>query len=177
MRGTWNVLLTSLATAAIALLLAWLPQTNGDYRADGGAPAFQQNEGVPLTDRNLVDRLAALPLQLRIGHVDWQSSVLSVDLLVSPATMAQDIVYHDLYELARFGVQETPNVNQVTVRVMKQAANRPSGSSLLAALDARKEFDGQKPEKPDGGIVNVEQYLQTHYRMTYTQEWKRQFAS
>ncbi len=90
--------------------------------------------------------------------------------------MAKDTVYHDMYELSRFGVTDTPNVNQVLVRILRQPTNSKRDAVLLAALDARRDPDGERAEEADGsGVTDVEQYLASRYRVTYTQEWKQFF--
>ncbi|MBO9607548.1 MAG: hypothetical protein J7639_16425 [Paenibacillaceae bacterium] len=167
---------TLFASALVALLLAFMPGLDRLYRPGGESPAFSPKNHSALGERDLVERLQALPLQLRITRVEWQSSILSVDLLVTPTTMAKDTVYHDMYELSRFGVTDTPNVNQVLVRVLRQPTNSKRDAVLLAALDARRDPDGERAEEADGsGVTDVERYLASRYRVTYTQEWKQFF--
>lgn len=164
------------ATALVALLLAYMPELDRLYRPGGESPAFSPKHHEALSESNLVERMEALPLQLRIARVEWQSSVLSVDLLVTPTTMAKDTVYHDMYELSRFGVTETPNVNQVLVRILRLPTNSKRDAVLLAALDARRGTSGEREETAAGpDITDVERYLASRYRVTYTQEWKQFF--
>lgn len=161
----------------IALMLALLPQWD---RAAGLSPVdrtvFQPERPAKLTDDNLVDALVRLPLQLDIGKADLHQSVLSIDLFV-PSGLSEDrTVYHDLYELSQFGLAATSNIEQVMVRVLERQDVEGTNRQLLLAMDSRREQAGAEGEKGgDPSILNVREFLESRYHLTYTQEWKRVF--
>ncbi|MFD0867776.1 Uncharacterised protein [Chlamydia abortus] len=171
------ILSVCLITAAIALFLSTLPQWERfNLMNDNELAVFKENHSTRLSDENLVDKMTMLPLQLNIRRVDWNNSILSIDL-GAPAGSTASRVYHDLYELSKFGLQNHTNVDQVLVRVMEASSvSRERNGLLLVSMDARKErVQGQEALKELSG-QDVRQYLQSRYRITYTQKWKDVYA-
>jgi hypothetical protein len=174
--GTYTrIWLTLICSVFIALLLTWIVQ--GDSPDTGkvmNTTAYPQ--GKQLSENNIVDYISRLPLQLKIVKVSWQQSILSIDLLSQPGNTVESMVYHDLFELSQFGLQRVSNVNQVLVRVMEKKEIQTKHNELILAMDSRKENITDKNQKNAGlNTINMQKYLQSHYRITYTQKWKEQF--
>jgi hypothetical protein len=154
----------------------WVVQSEQDYDKKDLNTA-QGPKGKQLTEQNIVDYIVGLPLQLRVAKVGWQQSILSVDLLSTPGNTIDTMVYHDLFELSQFGLQEVSNVNQVRVRIIEQKDTLNSHPEILLAMDSRKEnILNQKTNLKELNALNRQKYLQSHFRFTYTQKWKEQFV-
>ena len=173
-----RIVAASLMSVGIALLVSLLIKSeSGNDKAGNVLAVFLQNKGMKMSDQNVVELIAELPLKLRIQKVDWQQSVLSIDLQFTPENHADAVVYHDLYLLSQFGLTQTANVNQVLVRVMTSQSSTAPSKQLLLAMDARREnIQRGEKQKTDGNPDIWKIYLQTHYRLTLTQQWKNQFS-
>jgi hypothetical protein len=69
------------------------------------------------------------------------------------------------------------NVSQVRVRVVEHKQSDGSTKELLVAMDSRKEnIADQKQKIEDLNSLNRQKYLQSHFRITYTQKWNDQFV-
>ncbi|WP_409346601.1 hypothetical protein [Paenibacillus sp. MBLB4367] len=166
--GIGTALLISVCIA-LAMSIAFRGSTDST-----GALAANRSPVPTLSDDNMVDMLSALPLQLSIKKADWHQSVLSVDLLMPSAASGIERVYRDLYTLSEFGFQ-TSNVRQVLVRVLegrKEAGAAESGYPLLVAMDARKASRSSSWKREGEGAQTLQDYLQSHYRITYTKKWQ-----
>ncbi|MDF2715926.1 MAG: hypothetical protein K0R28_2851 [Paenibacillus sp.] len=164
--GMWITLLLSVCIAlALSILFKESANSNG-VLADNRSPAKT------LSDDNMVDLISTLPLQLSIKKVDWQQTVLSVDLIMPSAASGVERVYRDLYTLSEFGFQ-TSNVRQVLVRVLEGRKEEASaGFPLLVAMDARKANRSAAWKREGAGAQTLQDYLQSHYRITYTKKWQ-----
>jgi hypothetical protein len=171
-----RIILTTVCSIAISLLLMWIVQSEQLFnKKDWGTAESQQ--GKQLTEQNIVDYIIGLPLQLRVANVGWHQSILSVDLLSTPGNTIDTMVYHDLFELSQFGLQQVANVNQVRVRIIEHQGTGSSHSQILLAMDSRKEnIQNQKTNLKELTTLNRQKYLQSHFRITYTQKWKEQFV-
>jgi hypothetical protein len=171
-----RVILTCIGSIGISLMLMWLVQQNRSHGSyDLGVIAYPN--GRQLSELNIVDYMAGLPLQLRIDKVEWEQSVLSVDLLSIPGSTIDKMVFHDLFELSQFGLRQLTNVSQVRVRVVEHKQLDGQTKELLVAMDSRKEnIADQKQKIEDLNTLNRQKYLQSHFRITYTQKWKDQFV-
>ncbi|GIP32386.1 hypothetical protein [Paenibacillus sp. J2TS4] len=177
MKWPATILTACLVTAAFALIFSILPQWDKfNSMNEDELSVFKEAHSNRLTDINLVDKMTQLPLQLTIRRVDWNNAILSVDL-GAPTGSTASRVYHDLYELTKFGLQNHTNVSQVLIRVMETSSvSRERNGSLLVAMDARK--DNAKGQASTGGMSgqDIRQYLQSNFRLTYTQKWKDVYA-
>jgi hypothetical protein len=171
-----RVIITCIGSIGISLMLMWLvPQNHSPGSYDLGVIAYPN--GRQLSDSNIVDYMAGLPLQLRIDKVEWEQSVLSVDLLSVPGSTIDKMVFHDLFELSQFGLRQLTNVSQVRVRVVEHKELDGKTKELLVAMDSRKEnIADQKQKIEDLNTLNRQKYLQSHFRITYTQKWQDQFV-
>jgi len=164
--GMWITLLLSVCIALVLSILFKESVSSNGVLADNRTPAKT------LSDDNMVDLISTLPLQLSIKKVDWQQTVLSVDLIMPSAASGIERVYRDLYTLSEFGFQ-TSNVRQVLVRVLEGRKEEASaGFPLLVAMDARKANRSAAWKREGTGAQTLQDYLQSHYRITYTKKWQ-----
>jgi len=172
-KSFYRLMLTSLLSIAIASALSIVPMLDRSLKLGGpDAPVFRSDTAaVMLSDRNLVDVLAKVPLAHSIDHVEWSDSILSVDLKAPPGKTEAEAVYDDLYELARVGFTGTKNVKQLLVRVMEQPTEPSRQKQLLLAMDARREDVGELPGTDARIEGTKEQFLSSHFTLTYTHNW------
>lgn len=170
MKSLYRLMIASLVSIGIAAALSLVPKLDRSLTTGGpDAPAFRPETAVTLTDRNLVDVLVQPKLHSDIAHVEWNDTILSIDLRSSPEQSSPDSIYDDLYELARVGFSGTKNVQQLLVRVMER---QDGASQLLLAMDAKRSELGAATagteEKKKG---TKEQFLSSHFSLTYTHKW------
>ncbi len=78
----------------------------------------------------------------------------------------------DLYEIPRTMFSASNNVNQVLVRVLDGSITQGS-PQLLVATDARRDkWLAGEPRIVPRGAEEIQSYLDSHYRMTYTPKWQ-----
>jgi len=162
-------------SVGISFFLMWLVHSEQSRKANNLDIAEGPN-GSQLSEQNLVDFMVKIPLKLQMVKVNWQHNILAVDLLSVPGNTIDTMVYHDLYELSQFGLYRVANVNQVLVRIIEHKETETNRNELLLAMDSRKEnISASENSKKELAELNKEKYLQSHYRLTYTQKWKEQF--
>ncbi|MDF2669070.1 MAG: hypothetical protein K0R67_1376 [Paenibacillus sp.] len=174
MKGMSRLLIVAVVSIGIAFCLSWLPKLDSKSRLNAQeASAFGSSSAAKqLNDQNLVDLLMKQPLFMDIGHVEWSDSILSIDLKTKQGQADADFIYRDLYTLSRLGFNGTKNVSQLLVRIMELPTNPNSQSQLLVAMEARRE-DTKKTDLnlTQPGIINAEQYVSSHFRLTFTPRW------
>jgi hypothetical protein len=169
-----RLLLVGVLSVAIALCLALVPKLHSAMLDNKeAASVFGPSAGRQMTDRNVVDVLVQIPLQLRIRKVELTTSTLTVELNL-PRSADEEVVVRDLYTFTQKVFAGTSNINNVLVRVMDySASSRSSGGKLLLALDALRD-KGKDMVPPSEHETNdvLEQYLRQHFKMTYTDQWR-----
>jgi hypothetical protein len=169
-----RILLTIVYSVSISFLLMWIVQHEQAYK-EKNLDVFAN--GSQLSEQNLVDFMVKLPLELKVAKVSWQHAILSVDLLSVPGNTNDTMVYHDLFDLSQFGLNRVSNVNQVLVRIIEHKETKSNRNELLLAMDSRKEnMQSQKTNMKELSALDRQKYLQSHFRLTYTQKWKEQFV-
>jgi hypothetical protein len=167
-----RLLITTLMAAAAALLLSFLPQ----LEKDSNSSMFRSVKAQPVSEDNIVDVMSKMQLHLRIRKVEVTHAIVSIDLMVSPAAERGEMI-QDMYEIPRTLFSKSTNINQVLVRVLDSSkSGSGSGTALLLAADARREkWLPNENVIPARSIDEMEQYLQSHFRITYTPRWQERF--
>jgi hypothetical protein len=168
MKWFHRLLITTLLSAGIAVALSLLPQLENGW----DSPVMNSVRAQPVSEANIVDVMSKMPLHLRIRRVEVSHAIVSVDLFASPSSDRNEII-QDLFELPDTLFGHSTNINQVLVRVLDSSKNTGDSGSLLLAADARRE----KWLSSESGLnihsaEEKEQYLQSHFRMTYTSNWR-----
>lgn len=171
MKWVARLLLTTLLSVVLIVALSLLPQ----LERMGSSSVFRSVQAQPVTETNIVDVMSKTQLHLRIRKVEVSHAIISVDLLASPSSGKKEIV-QDLYELPRSLFERSTNVNQVLVRVMDSSKESGRAASLLIATDARREKWLPSDNQPSTQSEDeMEAYLQSHFRMTYTSKWQERY--
>jgi len=166
-----RLLLTTLFSMGLLIALSMLPQ----LERLGSTSVFRSAKAQQVSETNIVDVMSKTQLHLRIRKVEVTHAIVSVDLLASPATDKKEIV-QDLYELPRSLFHNSTNINQVLVRVMDGSKDGGRPASLLVAADARREkwLPNESLQETESE-EELETYLQSHFRMTYTPKWQERY--
>lgn len=170
----FRLLLVGALSVILAVCFALVPKLHSALLDNKeAASVFGPSAGRQLTERNVVDMLVQIPLQLRIRKVELTSSTLTVDLNL-PRSADEEVVVRDLYTITQKLFAGTSNINEVFVRVVDYSAtSRSSGGKLLLSLDAlRDKGKDMAPASEHETNAILEQYLRQHFRMTYTDQWR-----
>lgn len=133
-----------------------------------------------VNEANIVDLIAAIPVQTRIRKVVLNHSILSIDLNVmnkQPSTA----VYQDLFQIALHTINGTQNINQVLIRIFDTgtgANNARPRSSLLLSTHLKREKLGNLKELTIDKTPNFyRKLLEAKSQMTYTSRWSERFPA
>lgn len=166
MRWISRILITTILSVAVALALSLLVQL------DGHVSVFGTVKAGPVNENNVVDVVSKMQLHLRIRRVEISHSSISIDLLASKATENADLM-SDLYEIPKTMFASSTNINQVLVRVLDGSKEPGASAQLIIASDARRErWLPNEPRLKPQGAEELQSYLDSHYRMTYTPRWQ-----
>ncbi|MVP00046.1 hypothetical protein [Paenibacillus lutrae] len=175
MRLDKRIVLAAALCAAIVTALSSAPLLD-KLAVSQSAYAWQHVSGSELTERNLVDYMAGLPLQLRVRKVELNHSILSVDLLL-PGSAEPRVVYGDLYRLAQSSLQRTSNISRVLIRVLEYDRDpAASGPQLVIAMEAARE---QAKRLAPAQSFETQQLLagelKRRFQLTYTKKWQQRY--
>lgn len=133
-----------------------------------------------VNDDNVVDLIAAIPVQTRIRKVVLNHSILSIDLNVMNK-QPSSAVYQDLYQIALQTVAGTKNINQVLIRVFDTGSGTeyeiPRSSLLLSAHLKRERLGNFKDIIIDKNPNFYRKLLEARTQMTYTSRWSERFPT
>lgn len=171
MKWIARLLLTTVFSVCLVAALSMLPQ----LERIGNTSVMRSVKAQPVSEVNIVDVMSKVQLHLRVRKVEVSHAIVSVDLLASPSTGKREII-QDLYELPRSLFHQSTNINQVLVRVMDGSKDSGKATSLLIATDARREkWLPNEPQQYTLSEDEMEDYLQSHFRMTYTSRWQERY--
>ncbi|MEW9698996.1 hypothetical protein [Paenibacillus sp. SI8] len=175
MKWSVRIMVTAGLSIAVAVSLSLLPQLDQSTGVNT-LDTWSSKRAGQLTDRNLVDLLVQVPLQLRIRKVELTNNRLSLDLSL-PKNADSVAVYRDLYTIAQTMIAKTKNVNQVWVRVMDYSnAKDQSSAQLVLAMVADREHGKDMETSANGlSLIQLEQLLQNRFRITYTSRWQQRY--
>jgi hypothetical protein len=175
MKWKARILITAAFSGLLALAMSLLPE------ASNISPSHSEQTGtsiqvVQLSDRNLVDLLVQIPLQLRIRKVELSQSVLSIDLSL-PRNVEEALVYRDLYAIAQLTITRTSNVNQVLVRIMDYSnASTHTNAQMVLAMEAdRDHAQNLDAHLQEVSSILLEQQVKARFHLTYTSRWQERY--
>lgn len=176
-RSVARFALVFIVSVAIVLAVAALPRLESRLAyGRQNVPVFTNMPETHLDQNNLVDTMTQLPLTLPISKVEWDDSILAVDLKYASAGVNPDVIYENMAEMIRFSFTQTSNVKQLLLRFVI-TDERTKAKRLLLAVDARRsEIDSDVLEalrhfRGESGVVTQKLHF------TYTSHWQRQFSS
>ncbi|SDR84354.1 hypothetical protein SAMN05444162_0175 [Paenibacillaceae bacterium GAS479] len=162
--GAWGrMAAAAMAAIAAILLLAQLPFNGGAANGENRA-VFHTELPEPLNQANLVDQLQELGLSKRLQRVDWNGSVLKVDLKRASGSLEEAFWREDLLGLAQLSFLRSSNVTRLLARL------ETSEGSLIAAADLRSSDPWIKPEtlRDWSGIqLSSDRLWQSRLRLVY----------
>jgi hypothetical protein len=175
MKWKARVLVTAGISGVVALAMSLLPGA-ATFLPSNYVEVGSRDQVIQLSERNLVDVLVQVPLQLRIRKVELSQSVLSIDLSL-PKNVEEALVYRDLYAIVQSAITRTSNVNQVLVRVMDYASVSGSTSAqMVLAMEADREhalnLDARLQEV---SAILLEQQVKARFHLTYTSRWQGRY--
>lgn len=172
MNLVYRLMAVLLISGGLAAALSIVPKLDSTVRLSGtNEVMFRTDSAVSLTDRNVVDLFVRYPLYLDISRVEWNDAILSVDLKAKPNETAAASIYDDLFELAKLGFAGTSNVSQLLVRVMEHSSAGGSLQLLLAMDAKRSDLIGGSFSSDMIKNKTKEQFLSSHFSLTYTHKW------
>ncbi|AEI41339.1 hypothetical protein [Paenibacillus mucilaginosus] len=165
MKWAPRVFIMTAVSVAVAILLSYVS------KLDDSALVFRQAR--PVTEATIVDVVSGMKLHLRIRRVEVSHAIVSIDLLASKSTAKADML-QDLYEIPSVLFGASTNINQVLVRVLDGSQDKEGTPGPLIATDARREkWLPNEPKLHPMSAEEIQTYLETHYRTTYTPKWQQ----
>lgn len=176
MRWFSITLFTAFISIGVAMLLSLLPDLN-EQRLDASSAievkqtSLQQGS---LSEHNLVDHIILLSPNLDIDRVDWNHSILSLDLSVSDNQATPKLIYEELIRINDLALRQMNNVKQVLVRVFYEM-NEQEDSVLILAMGApREQWSMIAFHQFENESISAKQFL-NNFQMIYTKEWSKYF--
>jgi hypothetical protein len=175
MKWKARILITAALSGLLALAMSLLPEAT-NISPSNSAQTGSSIQVVQLSDRNLVDLLVQIPLQLRIRKVELSQSVLSIDLSL-PKNVEEALVYRDLYAIAQLTITQTSNVNQVLVRIMdySNATAQTNAQMVLAMAADRDHAQNLDAHLQEVSSILLEQQVKARFNLTYTSRWQERY--
>jgi hypothetical protein len=175
MKWKARILITAVLSGLLALAMSLL-QEAANMSPSNTAHTDSSIQVVQLSDRNLVDLLVQIPLQLRIRKVELSQSVLSIDLSL-PRNVEEALVYRDLYAISQRTITRTSNVNQVLVRIMDYSnASAHTNAQLVLAMAAdRDHAQNLDARLQEVSSILLEQQVKARFHLTYTSRWQERY--
>ncbi len=173
----YSWLAAGMATLAITAAMTWLPGL-----ADNGARGKQDmvvmhpSQASRLTNVNLVDVLSRLELREKLSHAEWNGTVLSLELALSPGKSRPQALFADVEKLIGLSFRELDNVSRLLIRFAEREGER---RTLLAALDVRRSdgwLSDELPSLSSADPVHDEAWRQ-RLRLSFTRAWESRFGS
>ncbi|PZE21951.1 hypothetical protein [Paenibacillus xerothermodurans] len=163
-------LVTLLLSVGVAMLLSYLP------RLENGAtsPLYRAAKAESVSDANIVDVMSGMRLNERIRRVEVTHAIVSVDVLASSSSTKEEIM-GDVHMITQTLFRRSTNINQVLIRVLNGSTGRTGPTLLLAADAARDKWERSGADADQLTPREMEQYLQSSLRMTYTPLWRELF--
>lgn len=132
-----------------------------------------------VTEDNLVDMIASVPVDMRIRKVKLDHTILSIDLILAGKRESQ-VVFHDLFRIAQYTIGRTSNLNRVLVRVFETDHNAdgrfPRNSLLLSTDMKRNNLIGISDVKFDKSSNFYRKLMEAKSEITYTERWSQHFS-
>ncbi|GBG12037.1 hypothetical protein PAT3040_06898 [Paenibacillus agaridevorans] len=166
-------LATLLITLAMTVVMGWF---DGGARAKGEVAVMRQEQNNRLTNVNLVDILAEVPLREKLGHVEWNGNVLTLELIVSPGKNRPQSLFSDVGKLTGLAFREVTNIERLLVRISERGEER---KTLLAAIDLRRSDAWLEDELQSMAYADPvhDEVWRQRLRLSFTRAWETRFGS
>jgi len=165
----WGVMIV--VGIVVVLMLSRIPSLEQALQERRQSVAvFQPSQAKWLTDDNMVDRLARLPLQDRLVKVGWDHAILTIDMQGA----IPDEVWADIGRLIIFSYSEVNNVKQVLIRVFSETESR----RLLLTAETRKvDWTDKELAEMEGIPFHIGSETNANLRLSMTSAGRRWIAN
>ncbi|MGF7050034.1 hypothetical protein J2T13_004557 [Paenibacillus sp. DS2015] len=173
----WTLLgSTMLLCLGAVLILPKLFSFQTSLEQQKATATFTPQSRVVLSPDNLVDELSSLPLTLPIVRVEWKSSILSLDLKVEGPERSVADMYQNMAEALTFSFHNTPNVDQLLLRLVAEDRWLNTRYLLLAINVSRYEWSSELTTSlQNNGDRPLTALLKQTLHVTETKLWNNQF--
>ncbi|MEK5027314.1 hypothetical protein [Paenibacillus sp. FSL M7-1046] len=176
MNRGWLIGTVLLVTTASAVVLPKLAELEPSLQRQQGVVETFSGANTILDNDNLVDILNGIPFTLSIDSVDFEQSVLSLDLKVTGNNHEPQELYQNMAQAISFAFQDTENVDQLLLRIVAEDKWLDTRRLLLAGDIRRMEWSLQLQQKLEAsGNDPLPDALKKGFRIRESELWKRQF--
>lgn len=174
MRSIMPWLKAGVATLVLTLFLGLA--LGGIGSREGDLPAIRHAEPGRLGDGNLVEVLAGVPLKERLGRVEWNGSVLTLELRVSANEGRPEAWFDDAKSFIALSFGQLDNVKRLLFRIAE--SGHGSERRLLAVMDIRAEDPWLKEDMDTLALSNPihDEIWRERLRLRLTDAWKERFG-
>jgi hypothetical protein len=165
-------LATLLITLAMTVVMGWFEE---GARAKGEVAVMRPEQNNRLTNVNLVDILADVPLREKLGHAEWNGNVLTLELIVSPGKSRPQSLFSDIGKLTGLAFREVTNIERLLVRISESGEER---KTLLAAIDLRRSDAWLEDELQSMAYADPvhDEVWRQRLRLSFTRAWETRFG-
>ena len=177
MNRAWWIGAVLLLSAASTIMLPKLADLDSGLMAEHGViETFIGGRNTHLDEDNLVDQLGALPLKLSIDSAGWENNTLSLDLKITSNAPDPEAIYKDMAQTISFAFQDTPNVNELLLRVLVEDKWLGTRRLLLAGDIRRSDWSREvQHELESTGNTLLSDRIKMSFRISESELWKKQF--
>ncbi|KGE17826.1 hypothetical protein [Paenibacillus wynnii] len=177
-RGWWIGAVLLLSAASTIMLPKLADMDSVLQREHGVLETFIGGRDKVLDESNLVDQLGSLPLMLSIDSAGWENNILSLDLKITSNDPDPEAIYKDMSKVISFAFQDTPNVNELLLRVIVEDKWLGSRRLLLAGDIRRTEWSHELQRELDStGNTPLSDRIKMGFRISESDLWNKQFIS
>lgn len=174
MNRGWLIGTVLLVTTASAVILPLLAELEPSLQNQRGVVETFSGANTILDNDNLVDILNGIPFTLSIDSVDFDQSVLSLDLKVTGNNHEPRELYQNMAQAISFAFQDTGNVDQLLLRIVAEDKWLDTRRLLLAGDIRRMEWSLQLQQKLEAsGNDPLPDALKKGFRIRESELWKK----
>ncbi|MBH5317963.1 hypothetical protein I6N90_09115 [Paenibacillus sp. GSMTC-2017] len=163
-------------TLVLTISLAWLTSTiSKNEDAHQNITVFKEDRIDHLSNSNIVDVLLRIPLQETVGHVEWNNSRLTLELVVAANSGRPETWFNDVKKLINVSFAELNNVNRLLIRIVEKDTY---GKRLLTAVDVRVTDEWLRDDLKSLDYANpvYDQTWRKRLRLSFTNTWENRFG-
>lgn len=175
MRSIMPWLKAGVATLVVTMFLGLA--LDGLGSREGVLPAIHHEAPERLGDGNLVEVLAGVQLKERLGRVEWNGSVLTLELRVSADEGRPEAWFDDAKSFIALSFGQLDNVKRLLFRITESGYG--AERRLLAVMDVRAEDTWLKDELDALAQINPvhDGVWRKRLRLRLTDAWKERFGA
>jgi hypothetical protein len=160
----------------IAVFISWIGALDQSVVRPSGEPmvVFSDHRTRPITEQTVVDELLSLDLKTDIRKVSLDSSMMEIDLAVSPNEFHELSIQEDVASVTVLALAKSENIQRVFIRVLERNEKMATEKArlLLAVTGGKEGFNEQELQRLRDGERMPASWLETKMRRTETQRWR-----